>query len=74
MKTMSLTDKQMKRLREHAKDHRGGMRSKHMRSMVKHMKDGHSFTKAHNATKKEMGHGECEGGCAHKGRDKKEKY
>ena len=29
-KMMSLTDKQMKRLREHSKDHRGGMRSKHM--------------------------------------------
>lgn len=72
MKTMSLTDKQMKRLREHAKDHRGGMRSKHMRSMVKHMKDGHSFTKAHNATKKEMGHGECE--CESKGRGREKKY
>ncbi len=74
MKTMSLTDKQMKRLREHAKDHRGGMRSKHMRSMVKHMKDGHSFTKAHNATKKEMGHGECSCHTTRGGRDKKEKY
>jgi hypothetical protein len=69
---MSLTDKQMKRLREHAKDHRGGMRSKHMRSMVKHMKDGHSFTKAHNATKKEMDHGECE--CESKGRGREKKY
>lgn len=74
MKTMSLTDKQMKRLREHSKEHRGGMRGKHMRDMVKLMKDGHSFTKAHNAAKKgDGGHKKCEGGCEHGGMGRKEK-
>jgi len=35
------------RLKEHAKQHKGGMRSKHMRNMVKFMKEGDSFAKAH---------------------------
>jgi len=47
-KKQELTSKQMDKLREHAKMHKGGMRSKHMRNMVKFMKEGMSFTKAHN--------------------------
>lgn len=36
-----------KKLREHAKLHKGGMKSKHMQNMVKFMKAGDSFKKAH---------------------------
>ena len=49
---MELTDKQKARLKEHSKLHAGGMRGKHMRNMVKFMKQGDSFTKAHNKAKK----------------------
>lgn len=35
------------RLREHAKQHKGGMRSKHMINMKKFIKEGDSFEKAH---------------------------
>jgi hypothetical protein len=49
---MELTDKQMARLKEHSKLHKGGMRSKHMKNMVKFMKEGDSFTKAHNKAMK----------------------
>jgi len=51
-KVSGLTEKQMDKLREHSKLHKGGMRSKHMRNMVKFMKAGDSFTKAHNKAKK----------------------
>jgi len=40
-------DTDEERLKEHAKQHKGGMRSKHMRNMVKFMKEGDSFAKAH---------------------------
>jgi transposase len=43
-----LTDKQMEKLREHSKLHPNGMRGKHMRNMVKFMKEGMSFNKAHS--------------------------
>tara|TARA_R100000654_G_C2604381_1_gene115569 strand:+ start:211 stop:453 length:243 start_codon:yes stop_codon:yes gene_type:complete len=43
-----LTKKQMDKLKEHSKMHKGGFRSKHMKDMVKFMKEGDSFTKAHN--------------------------
>lgn len=36
-----------KKLKEHAKFHKGGMKSKHMKNMVKFVKDGDSFKKAH---------------------------
>ena len=42
-----LSKKTMDKLREHAKLHKGGMRSKHMREMIKHMKKGDTFTTAH---------------------------
>lgn len=42
-----LTDAQIKKLREHSKLHPGGFRSIHMKNMVKFMKDGMSFNKAH---------------------------
>ena len=38
----------MDRLKEHSKLHKGGMSSKHMKNMVKFMKQGDSFSKAHN--------------------------
>ncbi len=37
----------MKRLKEHSKLHKGGMSSKHMKTMVKKMKEGLSFSQAH---------------------------
>jgi len=43
-----LTDNQKKKLKEHSKFHKGGMQSLHMKNMVKFMKEGDSFTKAHN--------------------------
>jgi len=41
------------RLKEHAKMHKGGMRSKHMKNMVKFIKEGDSFEKAHKKAMKE---------------------
>tara|TARA_R100000388_G_scaffold91759_1_gene74074 strand:- start:859 stop:1137 length:279 start_codon:yes stop_codon:yes gene_type:complete len=43
-----LTKSQMDKLKEHSKLHKGGMMSKHMKNMVKFMKQGDSFSKAHN--------------------------
>jgi len=40
------------KLREHSKIHKGGMRSKHMRNMVKLMSGGMTFARAHNKAKK----------------------
>ena len=43
-----LTEAQMKRLKEHAKMHKGGMASKHMKKMMMVMtKEGKSFSEAH---------------------------
>ena len=47
-----LPKKTQEKLREHAKAHAGGMRGKHMRSMVKSMGEGMTFAKAHNKAKK----------------------
>lgn len=47
MKPKELSKKTMDKLKEHAKQHKGGMRSKHMKDMVKHMKDGKTFSQAH---------------------------
>tara|TARA_R100000388_G_scaffold77225_1_gene56211 strand:+ start:1865 stop:2158 length:294 start_codon:yes stop_codon:yes gene_type:complete len=48
----TLTTKQMDRLKEHAKAHKGGMRGKHMRNMVKFMKAGDTFSTAHTKAMK----------------------
>lgn len=40
-----------KQLKDHAKLHRGGLKSKHMKNMIKFMKDGDSFSKAHMKAK-----------------------
>ena len=42
----------MKKLKDHSKLHNGGMQSKHMKNMVKFMKAGDSFAKAHSKAKK----------------------
>ncbi len=47
-KSNKLSEKQMEKLREHSKLHPNGMRGKHMRNMVKFMKSGDSFSKAHS--------------------------
>jgi len=41
------------RLKEHSKQHKGGMRSKHMKNMKKFIKEGDSFEKAHRKAMKE---------------------
>lgn len=47
-----LTEKQMAKLREHSKQHQGGMRSRHMRNMIKFMKEGDTFSMAHRKAMK----------------------
>lgn len=42
-----LTMAQTKKLMEHSKMHKGGMSSKHMKNMVKFMRSGDTFSKAH---------------------------
>tara|TARA_Y100000592_G_scaffold98102_1_gene170333 strand:- start:2891 stop:3082 length:192 start_codon:yes stop_codon:yes gene_type:complete len=44
-------DKLKQKMKEHSKHHT----PKHMRLMRKYMKEGMSFTKAHNKVKKEVG-------------------
>ena len=43
---------EMKRLKTHAKKHKGGMKSAHMKNMKKFMKEGDSFIKAHGKAMK----------------------
>tara|TARA_Y100000592_G_scaffold98517_1_gene171838 strand:+ start:2823 stop:3080 length:258 start_codon:yes stop_codon:yes gene_type:complete len=47
-----LTLAQTKKLMEHSKMHKGGMNGKHMKNMVKFMRAGDTFAKAHNKAKK----------------------
>ena len=42
-----ISQKEMARLIEHSKKLEGGMRGKHMRNMIKFMKQGMSFAMAH---------------------------
>ena len=49
-----LSEKNMMRLKEHAKEHKGGMASKHMKDMKKHMTAGDSFSVAHKKALKPM--------------------
>ncbi len=44
---VKLTDKDMKKLKDHSKLHDGGMKGKHMRNMVRLMRMGMTFSKAH---------------------------
>ena len=48
-----LTEKQMEKLKKHAKEHKMTMGSKHMRTMKKLMEEGMSFSKAHSEAMKE---------------------
>jgi len=43
----AISPAQMAKLREHTKNHKGGMRSKHMRNMLRFMREGDSFSVAH---------------------------
>mgnify|MGYP003654448427 CR=1 FL=1 len=47
-----LTKKMQEKLREHAKLHTGGMKSKHMKNMIKNISNGDTFSVAHNKAKK----------------------
>ena len=51
--TKKLSPEDMKKLKEHSKSHEGGMKGKHMKSMIKSMKEGDSFKQAHEKAKKE---------------------
>ena len=46
-KKKDLTKAQMEQLKKHSKLHKGGMSSYHMKNMIKFMKEGSSFMKAH---------------------------
>ena len=50
-----LSEKQMEKLKKHAKEHKMTMSSKHMRTMKKLMEEGMSFSKAHSEAMKEEG-------------------
>ena len=41
----------MSRLIEHSKSHEGGMKGRHMRNMIRMMKQGMSFAMAHKKAK-----------------------
>tara|TARA_Y100000401_G_scaffold78811_1_gene64379 strand:- start:2305 stop:2580 length:276 start_codon:yes stop_codon:yes gene_type:complete len=51
-KSKNISESEMKKLKEHSKMHKGGMSSKHMKNMIKFMKQGDTFSKAHNKAKK----------------------
>ena len=42
-----ISKSEKKRLETHSKKHKGGMKSVHMKNMIKFMKAGDSFIKAH---------------------------
>ena len=42
----------LKKLKEHSKLHKGGMGSRHIRKMIIYIKEGNSFSKAHDLTVK----------------------
>lgn len=48
-----LTLKQSEKIREHSKLHKGAMKSPHILNMIKFMRNGLSFTQAHNKAVKE---------------------
>ena len=50
--TNEITEIELDKLKKHALQHKGGMKSKHMKNMVKFMKDGLSFNKAHSEAMK----------------------
>ena len=47
-KSNKLSEKQMEKLREHSKLHKGGLRSRHIQNMKKFMIAGDSFSKSHS--------------------------
>lgn len=48
----NISSSEMKKLKDHSKMHKGGMNSKHIKNMIKFMKKGDSFSKAHKEAKK----------------------
>ena len=51
-KTNKISPSLKKRLMEHSKAHAGGMKGKHMKNMMKFIKQGDNFTIAHRKAKK----------------------
>ena len=49
-KKKDLSPAMLKKLKEHSKLHKGGMGSKHIRKMIIFIKEGNSFSKAHDLT------------------------
>jgi len=52
IKKNKLSESEMKKSKEHSKLHKGGMNSKHMKDMIKFMKEGNSFSTAHKKAMK----------------------
>lgn len=52
-KTKKLSNEDMSKLLKHSEAHEGGMKGKHIKNMIKFMKEGDSFKKAHEKAKKE---------------------
>jgi hypothetical protein len=51
-KSNGISSSEMKKLETHSKMHKGGMSSKHMKNMIKFMRQGDAFIVAHNKAKK----------------------
>ena len=47
-----ISEKNMQRLKEHSKVHKGGMKGRHMKNMLTFMREGDTFAVAHNKAKK----------------------
>jgi len=47
-----IDDKTMLKLKEHSKQHEGGMTGKHMKNMIRFIKEGMSFSVAHRKASK----------------------
>ena len=48
----NISSSEMNKLKEHSKQHKGGMNSKHIKDMMKFMKKGDSFSIAHKKAMK----------------------
>lgn len=48
----NISTSEMNKLKDHSKNHKARMNSKHMKDMIKYMKEGDSFSKAHKKAMK----------------------
>jgi len=52
IKKNKLSESDKKKLKEHSKDFKNGMQSRHIKDMIKFMKNGDSFSTAHKKAMK----------------------